>query len=465
MSKLRFIRISASTAFNGTAPLTTKFVPDNNPNQPLVSVTQANIGRLSFRDLLRPGSSGGLFKIRAFAVEGLVVAIKSPTEAEIEELATPDVPPPVDLNATLQTVAVTSQWSEVLMAGPSDALTLTNGRGTVEIALADVDGEDLLRQWAAESARPLTPPVQVQTITESTELAPWTGDLFVYFEPADPNATITLPASAVMSGNARLHLAHTGGSWGVVEADGSDTINGGAELLIGENKETLITFVDGVRWIATDAPVIPDLGLANAAAGATVDLPVIFGTRIISVAFTAYGNLRFPPIADVPRDATYILQRTGDSSATPPIPAQCKLVVEDAADTMDGVADDVRYLDGLGSVIIVRRAAGGWVTVGNRQDVADQTILVTGTGYTFASGWIGTKYVRSTAAGATTVTGPPSARTPIGCRLAYVCEGAGGGTLSCDANIISAGASAATLAAAQLAPRVIEFNGTNWIST
>lgn len=466
MSLLRIIRITATTIFDGATLLTTEYVPENNPKQPVVSVTQAQIGRLSFKSLLRSGTVGGLFRIRTYGIVGLTASLVSLSADENAQLATPDDPAPSGVNTELESISLTSQWSDVYQAGPADAIEFVGPRGTVEIAIADADSEDLLRHWAAVASRPPTPPIQFLTVTEDTTLQAWAGDLYIIFEPATPGVVLTLPLANAMVNNmqARLHVARRGGSWGTIDANAADSINGGSTLLMGEAKETIIELLAGA-WIAIDPPIITDLVVTNASLGGKQTLPVIYGTRIISINYSAFGYLELPPIDDVPHEATYILQRTGDSTASPPIPAQCKLITDDAGDTMDGVADDARYLGPLGSTMIIRRSAGGWITVGNRQDIPDQNILVTGTSYDFGSGWVGTKYVRSTAAGATTIGCPPAANTPIGCRLVMVGEGAGGVTLSADANIIAAGASASTLVAAKWTPKAIEFNGTNWIAT
>ena len=467
MANFRFLRLTATSSFNGVAPLTTDYVPENNGKQPTVSVTQATIGRLSFAKLLRPGSVGGLFRARTWGIAAFTMSLQSMSADENAELATPDNPVPASVNTTLKNISLTSEWSPTYMAGPSDALRLISGDGdpgTIEIAFADATGEELLAFWSAEAAREPVAPIHTMTVTTDTTLTAWDGDLYIIFEPATAGVVLTLPLASTMAMPARLHLGHTGGSWGSVAANAADEINGATDLNIGERKSMVIELLDG-DWIATDPAIIADLVVTNGVAGDTQTLPVIYGPRIVSISYTEYGNLKLPPIAGVPIGAPYVLQRTGDSAASPPVPAQCKVIVDSGTETLDGVSNGVCYLGPPGSTMIVTRAAGGWVTVGNRQGMADQVILVTGTSYDFLSGWVGTKYLRSTAAGAVAIGCPPAARTPIGCRLATAGSGAGGITFSADANFIEAGVSAGTLAAVQLVPKVVEFNGTNWVST
>lgn len=460
------IVISATTAFDGSTAFTGSWQPASDPAEPRIAASRTTVGRFSFKALLGSGNFGSIILARCLDPGVAVVMSKrSASSAEIGGLLKPDDPAPVVSNSLLQSVTLSTSWSTPVVFGPTDAMALTSGgANTVELLRFDLSGSmstALIQSLLVAAATNAS----VQIVTTDTVLSAWTGDHFVLFSPATPNVVVTLPLASTMTAPARLHIARKGGSWGRLAADAANTINGlSTPIILADYKETIVELMSG-EWLATDVPATSDLTVTNGVAGATASLPVIFGTRIIEISFTAYGNLQLPLASAVPIGATYVLVRSGDSAATPPVPARCKLVVGDAGDDMDAIADDVRYLGGLGTSLIVRRFGGGWVTVGNQQLLPDQTVLVTGTSHVFVSGWVGTKYVRSTAAGATTVTVPQAALTPIGCRLQYICEGAGGGTLSADVNIRAGGSAAGTLAAAINVPTTIEFNGATWVAT
>lgn len=458
----RTLVLSATASFDGTTAFTGSWQPASDPAEPRIAASRATVGRLSFVALLNAGLGAGILLARSWdASVACTLTTRSATSAEIGQVKPPDDPVPEKHDTLLQSVTLTTAWSAPIILGSTDAVCLSGSRNTVEMLYFGLTTSLSAAVLQALIVVPATT-MAVQVVTTDTTLSPWTGELFVLFAPATPNVLLRLPSIASMSSTpARLHVARNGGSWGQVLANGGDEINGlTTGLLVGDARTTIIDLVAG-EWVATTAPQTSDLTVSNAVAGGVVALPVIYGPRVVSVDFTAYGSLRMAELDDVPLDATYFLQRTGDNA----IPAQCKVIVDDAGDTMDGVADDVRYLGDPGSTMVVRRAAGGWLTLSNAPDRASQTILVAGTSYTFSSGWVGTKFLRSTNAAATTVTGPPAARTPIGCRLVIDGSGAGGVTFGADANIVAAGASAATLATATLVPKVVEFNGTNWIST
>ena len=465
MANLRYIRINATGSFDGTTVLSGAYVPEDNAKQPLLSITQAAIGRLSFAQLLRPGSVGGLARIRTYGLADATATLRSLSTTETAELATPDDPPPIGVDVALKTIALTSEWSVPVMAGPSDALAFSGHAGTIEMAFADANDQEMLAFWNAEASRAPEPDITFLLVTTNTVLTAWSGDLYVQLEPATAGVTLTLPAVADMVMEARLHLAHTGGSWGRLLADGSEQINGGTTgVMVGDRQETLIELIDE-EWTATEPAIISDVTITNAASAAVVTLPVIYGRQIVSVNYTAYGDAKLPPIASVPVGATYILQRTGDSAASPPEPARCRITVDNVADTLDGVANAERFLGPVGSTMRIDRAAGGWITEGNRPDLADQVFEVTGTTYTFRSGWVGTKYVRSTNVGATTIDLPPAALTPVGCRVVVSGAGVAGYTLaSADVDIFNGGVSAATAAGVQYSALALEFNGTNWLN-
>ena len=463
MSQLRTFRVNATTAFDGTTVIAGEYTPASNAKQPLMSITQAAIGRISFEKLCRPGNTAGLCRVRSWGVSGIVATLRSVSTSEVAELPAPDDPDPIGVDRALQAISVTSEWSAPFQAGPSDALTLEGPRGTVEIQWMDMSGSELLQFWSAVASAPAALPIQVLEVVEDTELTAWAGLLYVLFEPATNGVEITLPEVGDMAGQATLVVAKTAGLWGTLVPNGADELNGGSDpLILDEQRATIVSFVD--QWVATDAAPATIGAVFNDGVGGSQLLPVINGTRAFSVIYEADGTLELPAIDEVALGAKYILQRAGDNASSPSVPARCKLIVEDASDKLNGVADDFADLSPNGATLVVERVEGGWFVTDNGGS-QPRPVTVTAGNYTFSSGWQGTRYIRNTSAGAMTYTLPPAAKTPIGCRLVAVDEGAGGMTLSADANIIAAGVSAATLTGAVLVPRTVEFNGTNWIST
>jgi hypothetical protein len=464
MSNLRTFRLNATTSYDGATVIGSAYTPQTNAKQPLMSITQAAIGRISFKELCRPGNIAGLCRVRSWGVSGIVATLCSVSASEVAELPAPDDPDPIGVDRALQAISVTSEWSAPFQAGPSDALTLEGPRGTVEIQWMDMSGSELLTFWNAVASAPAALPIQVLEVVADTELTAWSGLLYVLFEPATDGVEITLPEVGDMSGQATLVVAKTAGLWGTLAPNGTDELNGGSDaLILDEQRATIVSFVAD-QWVATDAAPATIGAVFNDGVGGSQLLPVINGTRAFSVIYEADGTLELPAIDEVALGAKYILQRAGDNASSPSVPARCKVIVEDASDKLNGVADDFADLSPNGATLVIERVEGGWFVTDNGGS-QPRPVTVTAGNFTFGSGWQGTRYARNTSAGAMTYTLPPAAKTPIGCRLVAVDEGAGGMTLSADANIIAAGVSAATLTGAQLVPRVVEFNGTNWIST
>jgi hypothetical protein len=462
MANLRFLVLNATTSFNGTTAVTNAYQPSGeNPKAPRSVVTQASIGRLSFKDQMRPGSVAALVRVRTWGISGLVAAVKSLNTAEVAELTSPDDPEPIGLNATLKTVTATSDWSDALLLGPSDALTLSGATGTVELMIIDLNGSEMVTYLSAIAASGGASSCCTSTsitVAATSQIAAWSDTLFVYVTAA-AGSTITLPALSGLTLGAKAVFVRDGDGVVLVIVDGADELNGvvgaGFEL---DGRRAVFVDRRETMWTSTQPNVSAGQSISNAVAGATVavdtaDEPVF----TVRFDFDAHGFLRLPLLTNAALGQDIILARFGGEFQA--------VVIPQVGQLLNGDVDGRVYL-GWNENAVARKTLAGWLVMGDGAGRPARTLTMAADG-TLALWGAGQINVLATQAGAQTITLPLST-DPIapGARVNFGCAGAGGLTINGNgANIRSGtGAPAATMALVQHENAWLVWTGTLWIA-
>jgi len=466
------IHVVSALTFDNTTAFPGPWQPKNNANVGRLnySTSSESIGRFSFKAMLRSGLVGAIIIARCLQ-DQITLTVRSANTAEYTNLKIPDNPVPVVVNSALKSVTLTQDWSQPLLLGPTDAITLfSDDRNTVEIQIIDV-ADEMAMQYLAAVLSTITPAEQVKLIhvTASTILDPFAGKLIVLAAMAAAPATVQLPLISAEAEGSEAFVVRTGGAATFsVSRDGTDLINGGATPVDFGARSGESFAVRGGQWLTSGTPRLLEFDAANAVVGGVVALPTPIGIQTARVNFTERGDLQLPDLAVVGFGCGYLLERSGDNAS---IPRRVRLLPV-AGQAVNGVNNLVTYLGSPGSSMWVLKThgiageTGTWQVVADRQIVAAQTFVYSAN-QTLDSGWVGRKYFRLTQAGAQTLDLPPPGLTPIDCIANVVCEGAGGATINGNgANIrVNTAAPAASLAQALNGVREYKFNGTDWLAS
>lgn len=153
LSPPRYYLISARLFDGTTRPTVPPEVwspngPDGNAPRQYKS-DQDQIGRFSFTDLIRRGHKGALVQARTYSVATpAVMRVRSVAANE-----TADSPAPFIVDAPLQEVALTTEWSDWVHVGPTDAIALEQTpvgevpAAVIELCVQDVEEETSLAAW------------------------------------------------------------------------------------------------------------------------------------------------------------------------------------------------------------------------------------------------------------------------------------------------------------------------------
>lgn len=459
-------RILNADRFDGTTPLATDWTPDGNNAEPRASVTQEVIGRLSFRDLARPGTSGLLLMARRWGPAGSgsdTLTVRSMNSTEAAQLTVPDDPTAISLDQSLEARNLLTTWSSPAFLGPTDAVSLNwlpQGGGTVELEMAEIQDALLAAKVAALVATQNSNDFSSRTITASTTLAGWSKTLYLLVQTPG-GATVSLPdlADVPEIGTRVVYIQDEGSA--TFNVDGGGTINGQAEFVSPLGSMGIIERTP-FGWAATGiAESSAATTLSNAVAGSAVAVPEWTGTHLFMVDFTARGVLRLPAAADIGVDAEAIFVRTGADDGTH----------EEQAGILPSGTEEINHVNGpiyLGligsSVRVKRRIDGGWIATSHN---AVRNTVEAGN-KTFTSGWPGRRTVVTTAAGAT-VTLPPydGIPFPADCELEVLNTGGAAATVqraNAAESVVGGGAAGANKSVASNTAGVFRFAGTAWAS-
>jgi hypothetical protein len=410
MANFRILRLSATAGYDGATALTTAFIPAGGANQPISTATQAIIGRLSFAKLLRPGNVCGLVRVRTWEpATARTMQIRSPSSAEIAALPNPDVPDPLNLNAVLQTVTITSEWSETIMVGPSDAVVFpAAAAGTIEIAFVDMTDEEMQRFWNAQAASAIiTPTFSVVSIVAAGAVPTWSGLTFFLVNIAGGGSLI-LPTTASVPVDSEAYFIDVGGDNVRLAPNGAETLNGvtpNAIVQVAGRGGTYIARI-GTGWVTTQSLLAALTTSANAVAGAVVALPALDAQIVpVELNFTAYGDAQLPALSTAPRDCSYLLYRGSGTS-------QIRLTGQ-AGEEINGTVNGVAYLDQKGALVITPSPSGWIVTAA--AGITPMPVTTTAAGNVTIDPW-GLEEIlhRLTEAAGQILTLPPLALVPIG---------------------------------------------------
>lgn len=455
-----FFKISGTT-FDGTTVKSTAWQPNSSPkSQASNYVNQTTIGRLSFADLGQPGSLGQLAIARCDVAAALMtLTVKTLSTAENTAAgAYVAVPAPNNLDATLYTRSLTPDWCLPFLMGPTDAIALTDGLvsgvpATVEIMTVDLqDAASLAYLNALFTTASTTPSVAVRIVTVTEVIPAFSGTQYILGTAAAVSMNLTLPLATAVAEGTTLVVTRINGGW--IRILPQDTINGSTSSIVLEDIGQVTFTLRGGVWLASEAPVVVAITVANAVADVAVPLPVSTGTTLVSLNFTARGSLTLPALTDVAEGVEYLLQRTTDNAGFSP--SRITITTQAPGDTLNGLANGTAIVSNPGAVVRVLRVTGGWVVVSDRQVTPTQVISNT-VSATLDSGWVGSKLVRSSFvdAGAPAVqvlTLPAATLAPVGTRIDVVYVGTGAGALGLNvtspaADIQGAGQAAGVLTA------------------
>ncbi|PCC73145.1 hypothetical protein SAMN02745121_08566 [Nannocystis exedens] len=227
----RFYVLSAER-FDGTTPLSMGWLPNNNQNTPRHVVEQDLVGRLSFADLARPGTSGCVVLARRWSseAEGDQVEVRSVSATE-----TKDDPPTTVLDSLLEVSTLLSTWSRPLFLGPTDALAihhLPEGGGTVELLVADEYGDLLKAHIQAAEAEALAgnsvTPLGTQTLLAAGQVEPVKNRDLLVLLTFETDGDVSLPALEDAGQGVRVTFLRVDGDGVpriVLKTPATDTVN------------------------------------------------------------------------------------------------------------------------------------------------------------------------------------------------------------------------------------------------
>ncbi|MCY0994343.1 hypothetical protein OV203_44875 [Nannocystis sp. ILAH1] len=210
----RYYVLSAER-FDGATPLATGWLPNNNQNTPRHVVEQDLVGRLSFADLARPGTSGCVVLARRWSseAEGDQVEVRTVSATE-----TKDDPPTTILDSLLEVSTLLSTWSRPLFLGPTDALAirhLPEGGGTVELLVADEYGDILKAHLQAAEAEALAgssvTPLGTQTLLTAGQVEPVKDRDLLVLLTFGTDGDVRLPALEDAGQGVRVTFLRVGG--------------------------------------------------------------------------------------------------------------------------------------------------------------------------------------------------------------------------------------------------------------
>ncbi len=423
MANFRFFRLNATTAYDGSTALTTAYVPGEQANQPLLSVTQATIGRIDFKKMLRPGSTGALVRVRSWDGSTRSMTLRSVSEAEVAELPNPDVPVPMNLDAPLQTITVTKEWSDVLMVGPSDAATFAGDRGTVEIAWADTTNNEMLRYWNAVASRPVvSSSFNIVDITAGGAVPAWSGLTYFLVNIAG-GGVLTVPAASSINTGAQAYFIQVGGGPVGITTTGTDTLNevvNGLFQVAGFGGGYLARV--GAGYVTTEPLLSAKQTVTNNVSGTTQNMPALTAMVLaVELDYTADGDLLLPLISAAPMGAKYLAYRSlGDS--------QIRLKVA-GGQSLNGTLNGVLFVPVAagttgGGALVIEAGPSGWTVVGSF-GLAPMDVVTVAVGDTTLNPWgLDGGLVRLTEGAGQVVTLPASGTVPVGATRRFLALGA-----------------------------------------
>lgn len=348
-----------------------------------------------------------------------------------------------------------------IFLNPTDDVRITCAGGTrANILVSDLLEEEVADWVLAEiAAGGQTENVSFLVVTGTQAIPAWTGTCFAFINCAAP-AILTLPAAALQSQVSRLVLVRTGGIFPLVQAAGTDTINGVASSGFQISGRTAIEVYRAGAGYTSSAPILTAVtNLANAVAGATVDLPQSLAPNTdVQIDYTAAGFLRLPVLAEAPLEVDQLVQRTPGGGTSQAV------LIPRAGEIVNGEVDGRVYLGERG-VLRIRRNTVGWcVTSDGGRRRAQKLIHAANT--TLPLWGAGLLMVDCTQAAAQTETMPLST-LPIceGAQALFAALGAGGLTINGNGYSIRPGggvAPAGTLVVAQFTNVLLTFTGTEY---
>jgi hypothetical protein len=339
--------ISATLEFDGSTPFAGTWQPKVDPQQPRLNVSDETLGRFSFTDLVRAGVTSALLLARVLdGSSSMVMAQRSASAAEIGQLVVPDDPTPFVDDEVITSVSLSTSWSAPLLLGSTDALTFVGDRNTVELMIFEVGDSAaaaVLLQSVVEASS-LSSVITVTTIPGSGIVPAFSGRTYFLFSSG---GAATLPDSADVPAGAEAYFINVSGDVVILQTNGVDTLNGAAAGITQAAGfgGIYVAAVGGGRYL-TDEPLLAQTQtLANAVAGATVNLPDLSSPSIsVELDFTARGSLRLPALSGGAKSFRYLLYRTTVGTAqialTPAL-----------GDTINGSSNPV-YLPANGAFIV-----------------------------------------------------------------------------------------------------------------
>lgn len=456
-SEPTFFLFSART-FDGTTPMEGPLTPPSGV-QPRFTKDADILGRLSFKDLLRPGSHGAFITARAWQGPEGTIRVRSVNEDEATE------PLPRSLDQALEDRPLNKSWCKPLLLGPTDALCLSqnlDGGGDIEVMRIDAQASAALEYMNAKFMECCDDDEGVAEITveETGQLDKWSGWVYILIN-GDPGTVVELPPTNDMVDGAGAMIVRVGGGYAVVRPVGGFINGQNADVSLGGFESTIIRFVDG-GWLSTKETNVPVVTLQNTVAGETVNLPTLIGRQMIVVLdWDEPGFLALPSLVLNPVDGEYLIQRApsgGREQAT---------LKPAAGEIVNGIADGQAFM-GWNDVLRVRAGQGsatahGWTVLGESLN-EDQVQVVAAGNVTLKPWGKRLKVVRLTEAAAQTVTLPAIADCPDGAELLVIAEGAAGTVARAGAPEVIKGltASGNSVAVPQNTGRRLTASGTNW---
>ena len=464
-----FFRISA-TDFDGTTVKSRDWTPNSSAkSQASNYVSQAAIGRLSFADFGQPGSMGQLAIARCDVAAALMtLTVRTLSAAENTAAgAYVAAPAPNNLDAALITRALTPDWCAPFLMGPTDAIALTDGvasgtvPSTVEIMTVDLhDASAVAYLNALFTVINATPVVSTRIVTVSEVVAVFSGTQYIIGTAAAVSMNLTLPLAASVADGTTLVVSRVNGGWIAILPQGADTINGSTQSVIQADLGQTTFILKGGQWLASDAPITAAITVSNAVNDAIVAVPIVTGSTLVNVNFTARGQLQMPILANVAIGAEYLFIRTADGAGFSPVRAE--IIMGAAGDLMNGLANGIAEVGNVGAGVRFRRVALGWQVTADRICTPAQQIASTGND-TLDSLWAGLKSLTSSQAAAQTLTLPVATLCVQGGRIRVISTGAAGLTVTSPAaTIVGGGASSTSRRLALNESGEFMWNGTIW---
>ena len=226
---VRHLYITATEFDQVTTVSDTAIKPKVNADEPRAYLTATTVGRISYKNLARPGTLAAIVRVRkSEAANSLTMRVRTLSDAEAAAMQVKDNPLPALTNRELQQIEVGTIWSSPVLLGPTDALTFQGPRNAVDVQTLDFNSDTALATLeglVAATGAPGFPQVETP-MTAPGPVSGYGGHRVVKLTFA-ANGTVILPLSVDEPPGGSITFVRAGGVGNprILAANDTDTVN------------------------------------------------------------------------------------------------------------------------------------------------------------------------------------------------------------------------------------------------